>query len=142
MRSKRATKPRGVILMMILGLVVGACGGTAATTTSAASAGTTTAPPATTAPAEATTTAGEDVTFDVGITEDTITVGLLADLSGPFSPLVQDIVAVQEVYWDLVNQGGGIAGRQIEVIVEDTAYNPDQHRTKYEAIRDQVALLS
>ena len=69
-------------------------------------------------------------------------VGLLADLSGPFAPLVQDIVAAQEVYWDLVNEGGGIAGRQIELIVEDTAYNPDQHRTKYEAIRDQVAIIS
>ena len=44
-------------------------------------------------------------------------VGLLADLSGPFAPLVQDIVAAQEVYWDLVNEGGGIAGRQIEVIL-------------------------
>jgi ABC-type branched-subunit amino acid transport system substrate-binding protein len=142
MRSKRATKPRGVILTMILGLVVGACGGTATTTTTAAPAGTTTAAPGTTAaPAETTTTAG-DVTFDVGITEDTITVGLLADLSGPFSPLVQDIVAAQEVYWDLVNEGGGIAGRQIEVIVEDTAYNPDQHRTKYEAMRDSVAIIS
>jgi ABC-type branched-subunit amino acid transport system substrate-binding protein len=93
---------------------------------------------------ETTTTAASegDVTFDVGVTEDTITLGLLADLSGPFAPLVTDIVAAQEVYWDLVNEAGGIAGRQVELIVRDTAYNPDQHRTEYEAIRDQVALLS
>lgn len=135
---------RTLALVMALALVLVACGdsgGEATTTTTAAAATTTTAAATTTTAAETTTTEG-DVLFDVGITEDTITVGLLADLSGPFAPLVQDIVAAQEVYWDMVNAADGIAGRQIEVIVEDTAYNPDQHRTKYESMRDSVALLS
>ncbi|MFP3915603.1 MAG: ABC transporter substrate-binding protein [Actinomycetota bacterium] len=84
----------------------------------------------------------EEAETDVGVTDETITVGLLADLTGIFAPLVQDIVAAQEVYWDLVNEGGGIAGRQIELEIVDTAYDPDQHRTQYEAIRDQVAIIS
>lgn len=151
MISMRATRQRtgrdprkhtGVILVVILAMALGACGGTGGETTTTEGSVATTAAPGTTAPAETTTTAGSDVTFDIGVTEDTITVGLLADLSGPFAPLVQDIVAAQEVAWDLVNEGGGIAGRQVEMIVEDTAYDPDQHRTKYEAIREQVALLS
>jgi ABC-type branched-subunit amino acid transport system substrate-binding protein len=142
---------RSVALSLALALVLVACGGTAgettaATTTTAAAVTTTTAEEATTTTAgETTTTEAEsegDVTFDVGVTEDTITVGLLADLSGPFAPLVSDIVAAQEVYWDLLNEAGGIAGRQIEVVVEDTAYNPDQHRTKYEGMRETVAIIS
>lgn len=132
---------RSLALVLALALVLVACGDSGGETTTTGAATTTTAA-ATTTTAGETTTTGSDVTFDVGVTEDTITVGLLADLSGPFAPLVQDIVAAQEVYWDLVNDGGGIAGRQIEVIVEDTAYNPDQHRTKYEGMRDSIAMLS
>ncbi|MGH8927280.1 MAG: ABC transporter substrate-binding protein, partial [Acidimicrobiia bacterium] len=133
----------GLALALALGLVIAACGGTAGTTTTSA-ATTTTAGATTTTAAETTTTAaaGGDVTFDIGVTEDTITVGLLADLTGIFSPLVQDIVAAQEVYWDLVNEAGGIADRQIEMNVQDTNYNVDQHRTLYEGMRDQVAIIS
>ncbi|HSL24879.1 MAG TPA: ABC transporter substrate-binding protein [Acidimicrobiia bacterium] len=140
MRRKRGS----LALTLALALVIGACGQAAEETTTTAAETTTTAAATTTTAGEETTTtaAGGEVTFDVGITEDTITVGLLADLTGPFSPLVQDIVVAQEVYWDLVNEAGGIAGRTIEVEVLDTAYNPDQHRTQYEALRNNVALLS
>ena len=134
---------RSLALVLALALVLVACGDSGGETTTTSAAATTTAAETTTTAGETTTTEAEgEVTFDVGVTEDTITVGLLADLSGPFAPLVQDIVAAQEVYWDLVNEGGGIAGRQVEMIVEDTAYNPDQHRTLYEGMRDSVAMLS
>jgi ABC-type branched-subunit amino acid transport system substrate-binding protein len=139
MKRNQLTKHRGVVALLVLALVAIACGGTAATT--AAPVATTAAPTETTA-APTETTAASDVLFDVGVTEDIITVGLLADLSGPFAPLVQDIVAAQEVYWGLVNDGGGIAGRMVETEVADTAYDPDTHRTLYEGMRDHVALLS
>ncbi|HEX2420508.1 MAG TPA: ABC transporter substrate-binding protein, partial [Acidimicrobiia bacterium] len=146
MKKELLTGSRGMIILLVLALVVVSCGGdggaTTAVVTTEPATETTAAPTETTAAPTETTLAGGEITFDVGVTEDTITVGLLADLTGPFAPLVQDIVAAQEVYWDMINAADGIAGRQIEVIVEDTAYNPDQHRTKYEAIRDQVAMLS
>lgn len=143
------SRKRWLAILLVLGLFVTACGGDGAedtTTTAAASDDgdtTTTAAPSdddtdTTEP----TDEGDDIAFDVGVTEDTIVVGLLADLTGIFAPLVQDIVAAQEVYWDIVNENGGIAGRMIETEVVDTAYNEDQHRTQYEAIRDQVAIIS
>jgi len=149
-QKNQLAKNRGLLLLLVLALLAVACGGTGEGTTTVADGLTTTTvaatdeTTATTVVEETTTTgaAGSDVTFDVGVTEDTITLGLLADLSGPFAPLVTDIVAAQEVYWDIVNEAGGIAGRQIDLIIRDTAYNPDQHRTEYEAIRDQVALLS
>ncbi len=133
-----------LVLATVLAMLVAACGGDTADTTTTAAAPTTTAPAdtGTTAPDTTEPEAPGDVMFDVGVTEDTITVGLLADMTGIFSPLVQDIVAAQEVYWDLVNEGGGIAGRQIVVEVLDTNYNPDQHRTQYEAMRDRVAIIS
>lgn len=126
-----------------LALVLAACGGGGGetTTTTAAPAGTTT----TAAPGGTTTTAPEapaEMKTDIGVTDDTISIGLLADLTGIFSPLVQDIVAAQEVYFDQVNAAGGIAGRQVELVIEDTNYNVDQHRQKYEAIRDRVVAIS
>lgn len=131
-------------LVAALAMVVAACGGGTPDTTAPPATQTTTT---TTAPGDTTPPTTEpsdpgDVLFDIGVTEDTITVGLLADMTGIFAPLVQDIVAAQEVYWNLVNEQGGIAGRQIEVLVLDTNYNPDQHRTQYEAMRDRVAIIS
>ena len=74
--------------------------------------------------------------------EDTITLGLLADLTGIFAPLVIDITDAQTVYFDLVNAAGGIGGKEIELLVEDTNYNVEQHNEKYEKLRDQVVAFS
>lgn len=133
-------------LLLAIAMVVAACGGGGGgdtTTTTAAPTGgddTTT----TTAGGTDTTAAdpGGDIQTDIGVDDTTIRVGLLADLTGIFAPLVQDIVAAQEVYFDIVNANGGIAGRQVELVIEDTNYNVDQHRQKYEALRDQVVFLS
>jgi ABC-type branched-subunit amino acid transport system substrate-binding protein len=83
-----------------------------------------------------------EIATDVGVTDDTITVGMLADQSGIFSPLVNEIVAAQQVYWDAVNRDGGIAGRQVELLIEDNAYDVPTHLEKYEVLRDQVAIIS
>ena len=83
-----------------------------------------------------------EIATDIGVTDDTITVGMLADLSGAFAPLVSEIVAAQQVYWDMVNREGGIAGRQVELLIEDNGYDVPTHLEKYDAIRDQVAIIS
>ena len=83
-----------------------------------------------------------EIATDIGVTEDTITVGMLADLSGAFAPLVSEIVEAQTVYWDAVNRDGGIAGRQVELLIEDNAYDVPTQLEKYEVIRDNVAIIS
>ncbi len=93
------------------------------------------------------TTAGEEIDpasieTDIGVDDTTIKVGMLADLSGAFAPLVTEIVEAQEVYWDKVNEEGGIAGRQIELVVEDNAYDVATQLEKYEVLRDEVAIIS
>jgi ABC-type branched-subunit amino acid transport system substrate-binding protein len=127
-----------IIALAVLAMLIAACGGTAETTTTAGATtttegATTTAPPDTEPPA--------DLLTDVGVDDDEIRVGLLADLTGIFSPLVQDIVAAQEAYWELRNAEGGIGGRQVRLVIEDTNYNVDQHIEKYEALRGDVVML-
>ena len=75
-------------------------------------------------------------------TRTTIKVGMLADLSGAFAGLVQEVVAAQQVYWDNVNATGGIAGRQVELVIEDNAYDVAVNVEKYQILRDEVAILS
>jgi len=78
----------------------------------------------------------------VTVTDDTIYLGVLADLSGPFSGLVVDIVDAQLVFWADLNERGGIADRQIELMVSDTGYDVARHRLKYEALRDHVVMFA
>lgn len=73
-----------------------------------------------------------DIATDIGVTDDVIRVGLNADLSGLFAPLVIQIVDAQEVYWDIVNDQGGIAGRQVELVILDNEYDVPRHLENYE----------
>ena len=108
------------------------------TTTSAATEESTT----TAAPTEepTTTAASGEVATDIGVDLEagTITVGLLSDLSGPFAPLVQVIVAGQEMYWADVNANGGIGGMEVVVETRDTGYVVDTHVQLYEELKSQV----
>lgn len=153
---KRTKMPVAVLTAFVL--LAGACGDdddddTSSETTEAA-AETTAQSAETTAGAADTTEATEDTTeatdggeptevkTDVGIDDTTIKVGMLADLSGAFAPLVSEIVEAQKVFWDDVNEQGGIAGRQIELVIEDNGYDVAKQQEKYDAIRNEVAILS
>lgn len=125
-------------ILLALGLVLAACGdgGSEDTTTTAAAGESTTSA----APAESTTSAAAGVATDVGVDLEaqTVTVGLLSDLSGPFAPLVQVIVAGQEMYWANVNANGGVGGLQVQVETRDTGYDVDAHVQLYEELKSQV----
>ena len=138
-------KPKWLALLLVLGLVLAACGdGGGDTTTTAGEeeeAPTTTAAPE---EEETTTTAGEEaggeIATDVGVDLEagTITIGLLSDLSGPFSPLVQVINSGHEIYWESVNAAGGIEGLTVELAVRDTGYVVDTHVQLYEELKSEV----
>jgi ABC-type branched-subunit amino acid transport system substrate-binding protein len=154
---------RGLIAVLAcVGLFAAACGDdddapadTGGTDTSVGAPTETTGGATDTTGAATDTTGGEDasdttgepvdageIAVDVGVDDTTITVGMLADLSGAFAPLVTEIVEAQEVYWEKVNAEGGIAGRQVELVIEDNAYDVQVHQEKYAAIRDEVAIIS
>jgi ABC-type branched-subunit amino acid transport system substrate-binding protein len=86
------------------------------------------------------------VKTDYGADDSTIRLGLLADLSGPFSVFVKDIVLAQQVYWDRVNKAGGIGGKQIKLNVQDNKYDLATHKSLFQSMkardRNGVLMLS
>lgn len=86
---------------------------------------------------------GDGVLTDVGIDTElkVIRLGLLADLTGPFAALVTDVTDAQKVYWQEVNDGGGIDGWTVELVVANTNSNVDQHREAYDQIRSEVVAI-
>jgi ABC-type branched-subunit amino acid transport system substrate-binding protein len=85
------------------------------------------------APAEA------EVKTDFGVDEETIRVGLLADLSGPFSIISGDSVTAQQAYWKQLNDDGGIGGRRVELVISDTKYDVQTHRQLFEGMKAEGA---
>jgi len=136
-------------LVLALALVAAACSSSDDTSTTVAGATETTVAAATDTTVAAATettvasdTGGEMKTdFGVDVDTKTISIGMLADLTGLFAPLVVDITDAQTAYWENVNANGGIDGWKVEMIVEDTNYNVEQHIEKYEKIRNDVLAL-
>lgn len=145
---------RWLVLLVALAMVVAACaqdgddGDAGDTTTTEADGGEDTTTTEGDGGEETTTTEGDgdmmDVTFDgVTVTEDTINIGMLADLSGVFATLVKDIVDAQLYTFDAYNEAGGVAGQwQINAIVEDTGYDVTVHGEKYAELVDQVVAFT
>ncbi|MGY1615326.1 ABC transporter substrate-binding protein [Geodermatophilus sp. SYSU D00691] len=69
-------------------------------------------------------TGGANEASDIGITEDTITIGAHYPLTGPAAPGYSEIPTGVQAYFDWVNENGGVNGRQIEYVFRDDAYNP------------------
>ncbi len=103
------------------------------TTTAGPGPGPTTTLPPTVAPA---------TTDGVTATDDTIYVGVLADLTGPFSGTVVDVVDAQLAFWNRLNEDGGIGGRKVEVLIANTNYNLATHQEKYAALKDRVVMFA
>ena len=71
-----------------------------------------------------------------------IKIGFLAPLTGPFAQIGKDMVNGQELY--LKEIGGQVAGRKIEIIVEDDEGNPATALNKSRKLVDQdkIAVLT
>ena len=67
-----------------------------------------------------------------------ITIGLLSDLTGVFSFLVQGVVDGYQAYVDELNDNGGINGLMIELEVFDTVYQADNTVLGFNELKDQV----
>ena len=121
---------RWVAAIGVLALATSACGARFEgheETTVAAGHGTP-ATSASTAPADTTADSGATETTaagpvepgrTTGITADTIKIGYLLPLSGA-APVPSRFDVGVNVYWNVVNQQGGIDGRKVTVVIEDT----------------------
>jgi branched-chain amino acid transport system substrate-binding protein len=63
---------------------------------------------------------------DPGITDNEITIGLFAPMSGPLVSFGLDALQAAKMWYEEVNKKGGIHGRKIKVLVEDDKCNPHE----------------
>ena len=76
-----------------------------------------------------------------GTTADTITLGYLPDLSGVFAPNGKSMMEGANLYWDAKNKAGGICGRQVELNIQDTGYDPQKAVAAYRQMSGDVVGL-
>jgi ABC-type branched-subunit amino acid transport system substrate-binding protein len=68
--------------------------------------------------------AGRALAQTSGVSDTEILLGSSVDLTGPVASIGVPMKAGFEVAADMINQAGGIHGRQVSVIVEDNGYDP------------------
>lgn len=83
--------------------------------------------------------ASEDLKTGPGVTADTITLGVLSDLSGIIKANGLAITHGNELWVEEVNEAGGICGRDIALDIQDTQYKPDLAVPAYAGMKDNVA---
>ena len=59
-----------------------------------------------------------------GVSKDTITVGSIQDLSGPLAGFGKQVRAGMQLRVEELNEQGGVNGRRIQLLVEDSGYDP------------------
>lgn len=80
----------------------------------------------------------EEVATGVGVTDDTIKLGQLTDLTGVFAALSRSITNGNQLYFDQVNADGGICDRQIELVTRDHGYNVQNAVSLYSQLSGEV----
>lgn len=153
---------RGVAGLVAAGLLFAACGSdddnSSADTAPEASAVEDTTPadttPADTTPADSapvdsapvdsapgSTFAPEDVTFGQGVTDSEILVGVSFDESGIYAPFASAARAALGAKVSLINDTGGLYGRQVKVIYLDDASDPAKVLTNFKRLWEQDKVL-
>jgi len=61
---------------------------------------------------------------DPGVSKTQIVIGTTTPQTGPASPGYKDVAPAANAYFNYVNSKGGINGRKIRMIFEDSAYDP------------------
>ena len=88
------------------------------------------------------TAAAATVKTGTGITGNTITLGVLTDLTGVFAALGKDLTDTQQLYWDQQNAKGGVCGKyQVKLLVKDHGYVVQNAVQLYSGMKDQILAL-
>ncbi|NUP76688.1 MAG: ABC transporter substrate-binding protein [Nonomuraea sp.] len=91
--------------------------------------------------APATAAGGDGVKTGPGVTADTITLSLLTDLTGPYASLGKSLTQAQQLYFEQINQAGGVCGRKIETIVRDHGYDAQKAMASYAEVAPKTAAI-
>lgn len=82
-----------------------------------------------------------DVKGGPGVTDKTITLGVLTDLSATFAPLAQPLTKANQMYWKVRNAQGGVCNRTVNLIVKDHGYDPQKAVVQYRDLGPKIAGL-
>jgi branched-chain amino acid transport system substrate-binding protein len=77
-----------------------------------------------------------------GVYKDRIDVGTMMDMSGPASGSQAIWTNGFQDYMRRLNESGGVNGRRINVLAEDSRFNPAQDKINYEKLVSQTPVLS
>jgi branched-chain amino acid transport system substrate-binding protein len=131
MEEEMRKRSRSILLplVVVLALVIAACDGDGASDTTEAPTDTTAAPTDTTAAPTDTTAAPTDTTAAPTDTTaapsgETIKIGALTDLTA-FTPWAVNARDGMELAAQEINDAGGVDGRMIEIVVQDSANDAD-----------------
>jgi len=75
------------------------------------------------------------------VTDKTITLGVLTDLSGVFAPLAQPLTQANQLFWKDQNAKGGVCDRTVKLIIKDHGYDPQKAVVQYRDMGPKVAGL-
>lgn len=81
---------------------------------------------------------GDGVEAGPGVSDDTIRIGHLTDLSGPFGPVGRAFLDGADLFVTDRNANGGVCGRDLELVIEDHGYDVQRAVTSYRKIKDDV----
>ena len=82
--------------------------------------------------------ASADVTTDVGVEGNTITLGVLTDLTGVFAALGKDITNANTMYW---KDNKVCDNYDVKLDVQDTGYVPQQGVQLYSGMKDSILAM-
>ncbi len=82
-----------------------------------------------------------EIKTDFGVVGKTIKLGELTPLTGPLAVIGKPLTKGHEVYWQFVNDQGGVGGYKVELITKDSLYKPDVHVQQYNAIVNDVLMI-
>ncbi|MEV4945437.1 ABC transporter substrate-binding protein [Streptomyces sp. NPDC053755] len=73
-----------------------------------------------------------------GVTDKTIAIGALTDMTGVYATLGKSVTQAQQLYVKQANAAGGICGRQLELTVRDHGYDPQKALSAYTELEPKV----
>jgi ABC-type branched-subunit amino acid transport system substrate-binding protein len=130
------------LLFAALALVASACGDD---DEPAATPAPTQAPAATDAPAPTPTDApmaSVPSDPDSGVTDDKILLGFMGDLTGPTAATQLFVERGIAAHFEFVNEAGGIADRELELIAKDDQYNQEQGALSFVELVEDTRVLA
>jgi ABC-type branched-subunit amino acid transport system substrate-binding protein len=91
---------------------------------------------------ESSSKGSDGVKVDKGVSDSEISVALLNDFSGPIAAIGNAAATGAEVNFKEVNAAGGICGRDVVGVREDTKFDPKVSVQAYRAVVDEVVAIT